>query len=404
MPTSYAGNLSSTKRFSIVTETYPPEINGVANSLQQLAIGLHRKGHQVQIIRPRQHAQDTNGMHECGLEHVTMPGLPLPGYHDLKFGVPLAQTFSTVWRQNPPDAIYVATEGPLGLVACNVAKQLQIPVLTGFHTNFHQYSHYYHVGWLEPLISGYLRWFHNRTTATLTPTKKMRDQLDAMGIVNSVKLSRGVDCQRFNPAERCQELRRTWGAATDTPVVLYGGRLAAEKNITLAITAFNAIQERHRNARFVLVGDGPLRRELQEKHPHFIFCGMQTGNALARHFASGDIFLFPSKTDTFGNVVTEALASGLGIVAFDDAAANEHISHGVNGFKVPLGDDQAFVAAAITLFEERDTLVKIRHAARDHALSIQWPHIIDQFESLLLTSRPSAAPENFFRFLPRLQG
>lgn len=391
------------KRFSIVTETYPPEINGVANSLRHLVHGLLSKQHQLQVIRPRQHMREEDARCQEGIEHLVMPGLPIPGYPELKFGLPLASRLLASWQANPPDAIYVATQGPLGLIACNAARQLRIPVLTGFHTNFHQYSHYYHAGWLEPVISSYLRWFHNRTAGTLTPTEKMRSQLNHMGIHNPRKLSRGVDCQRFRPAARCETLRSVWKAAPSDPVILYAGRLAAEKNIALAIKTFKKIGAAHPRAKFVLVGDGPLRRELQEKHPALIFCGMQTGDVLAKHFASADIFLFPSKTDTFGNVVTEAMASGLGVVAFDDAAASEHIIDAYNGLKVPLGQDADYIAATLRLVMEPQTLSAIRQRAREKALSIQWAHIVDQFETLLLSAQPGDAPEGFFKNIPLLQ-
>ncbi|MFW5825833.1 MAG: glycosyltransferase, partial [Marinobacter sp.] len=166
--------------------------------------------------------------------------------------------------------------------------------------------------------------------------------------------------------------------------VLYVGRLAPEKNLQLAVSCFERIHALHPRAKFVLVGDGPLRKRLQEKHPDYIFCGVRQGEDLARHYASGDLFLFPSKTETFGNVVTEAMASGLAVVAFNDAAAAEHIRHQENGMVAPLDDDEAFVEHALTLAQQNSLLVSIRHQARLDALDLDWDSQVEQFEQITL--------------------
>ena len=201
----------------------------------------------------------------------------------------------------------------------------------------------------SPLLFHYLCRFHNRTRGTLVPSVALRDHLQAAGVNNVSVLGRGVDAQLFTPERRCAALRRTWGVAESDLAVLYVGRIAPEKNLGLAVAAYRAMQRCHASMKCIVVGDGPLRAPLQKAHPDLIFCGMQTGGQLARHYASADVFLFPSETDTFGNVTLEAMASGLVVVAYNYAAAHMHMTHGETGVLIPYGEPQAFIDAAVQL-------------------------------------------------------
>lgn len=384
-----ASSQSLNRRISVVSETFSPEINGVANTLKYLCQGLSSNGHEVQVIRPVQKADRTGPAESSNgsvmfSELVKVAGLPLPGYPALQFGLARQKRLITLWTKNRPDLVYVATQGPLGVAAVTVARKLGIPVCSGFHTNFHSYSRHYHAAFMERILKRYGRWFHNRTAITLVPTRRMAVQVDAMGIQPVGLWSRGVDCKRFSPHKRDQELRSAWGLQPQDRAVLYVGRLASEKNLQLAVSCFERIKALHPRARFILVGDGPQRKRLQQKHPDYVFCGIQKGEDLARHYASGDLFLFPSKTDTFGNVVTEAMASGLAVVAFDDAAASEHIRHRENGMMARLEDDEAFVEHALTLAQQNTLLANIRHQARLDALDLDWNSQVEHFEQLTL--------------------
>lgn len=379
---------------TIVSETFPPEINGVANTLKHLCLGLMQRGHQVTVIRPKQRherkaLQSGASAALFNSEHV-VTSLPLPGYADLRFGVASSSDLRRLWKKNRPDAIYVATQGPLGIAAVTAARKMGLPVSSGFHTNFHQYSRFYGVGALEKLLCAYGRWFHNRTAITLVPTKKMQKVTASMGITPTGLWSRGVDCNRFTPGNRDESLRAQWGLEGNDLAVLYVGRLAAEKNLRMAVSCYERIRKLHPKAKFILVGDGPMRKRLAEKHPDYIFCGTQSGHDLARHYASGDMFLFPSKTDTFGNVVLEAMASGLAVVAYDDAAAHEHIRHEENGIKAPLARDERFISGALRLANQPTLLSRIRDQARLDALKLSWESRIEQFEKLVLTQNPKA--------------
>jgi glycosyltransferase involved in cell wall biosynthesis len=381
MPASQALNAGADRplHFGIVTETYPPEINGVAMTLARLAAALRDGGNRVTVVCPRRPGRASDG----GAGICEVPGLPLPGYRDLRFGLPAAGRMLRLWRRDAPDVVYAATQGPLGASAVRAARRLGVPVVSGFHTNFHTYSRHYGLGWLEPAVLAYLRRFHNRTGATLVPTEALRAELAARGLRNVQALGRGIDTALFDPARRDARLRAAWGLADDATAVIHVGRLAAEKNLQLAVRTFRALQGVRPEARFVLVGDGPLAARLKAEHPDFVFCGMQTGMALAAHYASGDLFLFPSLTETFGNVLLEALASGLAVVAYDYAAAGQHIRPYENGLTAPCGNEALFLQQALTLLQDDALRRTVRANARRQALTQGWAQIGAQFESLL---------------------
>lgn len=367
---------------ALISETFPPEINGVANTLGRLVDGLRGRGHRVQLIRPR---QDIDHMQDAYDDLLLTRGWPLPGYPGLQWGQSSLHKLLRRWQRQRPDVLYIATEGPLGLSALRAAKRLAIPVVSGFHTNFQQYTGHYGIGLLTRAMTNYLRWFHNRTQLTLVPSIGQKVDLERRDFERLALLARGVDSQLFHPRRRSDALRESWGLGPDDLAVLHVGRMAAEKNLGLLVKAFKALQQAHpqRRMRLILVGDGPLRASLQAQLPEALFCGLQRGETLAEHYASGDLFLFPSLSETFGNVVLEALASSLGVVAFDQAAAAQHIHHGHNGLLARPGDEAGFCEAACELVGDAEVLRHIRLNARRHASHLSWDDIVALFEQHL---------------------
>ena len=366
----------------LVTETYSPEINGVAMTLGHLVHGLVRRGHQVTVIRPRQRAErDAASFQVNGpiVQHL-LPGLPIPGYPLLRFGLPAGGKLRRLWRRQRPDLVHLATEGPLGFSALNAARALGLPVTSSFHTNFHHYTHDYRSGWLFTLTAKWLRYFHNRTRRTFAPTRELCDELAADGYANLRVLSRGVDPAQFSRARRSDEQRLAWGAAPDDPVIVHTGRLAREKNYGLIFRAFAAMRAANPRCRFVVVGDGPLRTTLAAQNPEVIFTGFVDRDTLARHYASGDIYLHASVTETYGNVAAEALASGLAFAGYDYAAAHELVQPGVNGLLVPLDDEDAFLAAAVRLATDAALVARLRRQAPAAVRGRSWDHVVDQFD------------------------
>ncbi|MDE2600332.1 MAG: glycosyltransferase family 1 protein [Rhodocyclaceae bacterium] len=367
---------------AIVTETYLPEINGVAMTLGRLIDGLRRQGHNIQLIRPRQSEADTPRT-DLGFNEILVRGIPIPRYSGLQFGLPAGRRLHAMWRRTPPDIVHVVTEGPLGMSAVGSARKLGLPMTSSFHTNFHRYSKHYGFGWMRGLIAGHLRKLHNRTAATFVPTKALAAELGADGFGNLRVMARGVDTTLFSPLRRSPELRKQWGLSDDNLAVLYVGRLAAEKNLRMVVQAFSAIQARCPGARLIFVGDGPMSDKLRQKCPDAVFCGSRRGEDLAAHYASGDLFLFPSLTETFGNVTTEALASGLCVVAYAHAAAGEVIDNGYNGVTVAAGDEEAYIAAVIALIEHPEHLTALRSRAASSMQHFDWRHIVDTFATTL---------------------
>ncbi|MGA7749677.1 MAG: glycosyltransferase family 1 protein [Gallionella sp.] len=369
-------------RIAVVTETYPPEINGVAMTISRMVEGL-RQRHVVELIRPRQNAQDS-AKHELTLQEVLVRGFPIPHYPGLKLGLPAKQRLIKLWTEQRPDVVHLVTEGPLGSSALAAARKLGIPVSSDFHTNFHSYSRHYGFGWLQKTVAGYLRNLHNRTDTTLVPTQELRDTLAQDGYQNLQVVARGVDTTLFHPDKRSEKLRLQWGAVADDELaVIYVGRISAEKNMPLVLRTFKAMQAINPKLKLVLVGDGPVRAEMQRQNPEYIFAGMRTGEDLAAHYASGDIFLFPSMTETYGNVTVEAMASGLAVVAYRYAAAAEHIKHEENGLHADFGNEEEFIVQASKLAIDASRVHKMRMQAHQTMLKLDWQNIVDEFEQAL---------------------
>ncbi len=367
---------------SLVTETYPPEINGVALTLHTLATGLQRRGVETSLVRPRQPGAEP-AITDGGPIELLVPGARLPRYHELRFGWPTVGRIREFWRQHRPDAIYVATEGPLGWAALRAARTLGIPAATGFHTRFDDYFGHYGLRLLTPLVFRWLRRFHNSAQATIVPTRELQAFLTTRGFDNVIRVGRAVDTVRFDPRHRDPALRAQWGAGPDDPVLLNVGRLAPEKNLDLAVKAWRAAVAAVPGTRLVVVGDGPERERLQRELPDAVFPGKLLGDDLARHYASADIFVFPSLSETFGNVTLEAMSSGLAVVAFDYGAAHEQITIPALGSAIAVDDPEGFVSA--TVDHSRDMIARRRIGAAARSTMEQQFHsdISERFASVL---------------------
>ena len=375
-------------QIAVVTETYPPEINGVALTVAKAVAFLRERQHGVDVVRPAQAGEargDTAGDGDGGSEWRSA-GWPIPVYREARFGVAWPAVLARRFAQAGTQLVHVATEGPLGRAAVTAARRLGLPVTSDFRTNFDRYSRYYRLGFLGPLIGAYLRNFHNATDRTFVPTERCRDELALAGFERLRVVGRGVDLERFSPRHRNAALRLGWGHHGSSPVLLYVGRLAAEKKVELALQAFRRARAYVPLARMVVVGDGPRRAALEREYPEVRFIGMQTGAALAACYASADVFLFPSESETFGNVTLEALASGLPVVTFDSAAAAEHVIDRVSGRLVAPGDDEAFVMATClaTTLHDFSRAGAARVATRRSVEAQSWPAVLGRFERQLL--------------------
>jgi glycosyltransferase involved in cell wall biosynthesis len=369
-------------RVCLVTETFAPEVNGVAMTLGHLVRGLLMRDHSVQVVRPQQ-AVPSLAPRDPRLQEVLTTGFPIPGYSSLRFGMASKSRLMALWKQQRPDVVHVATEGPLGWSAVAAARAMQVPLTSSFHTNFDAYSGHYGLGLLKAPIDAYLRALHNRTLATLIPTASQMEALQARGYRNVSVMARGVDTALFNPTKRLASLRIGWGLQEDDLAVVHVGRLAKEKNLEVVLKAFKAIQLREPKARLILVGDGPLLQGLQSSVQRVILAGVQRGEDLAAHYASGDVFLFPSVTETYGNVVPEALASGLAVVAYQYASAAMLIRHETSGLLAAFDDEPAFLLQALRVATDQKLRATLRESACASVAHLSWDTVCESFIATL---------------------
>lgn len=364
-----------------VTDTYPPDVNGAAKTLKHLVICLRKAGHKVTLIGPH-----------CESE-LEIYSFRVPKYESVNIGLIRKRRLRSWWQKSRPDVVYLAGEAFLGFAAMKVASELNIPVIAGYHTNFSQYAENWRLGFFAKTALKQLRKFHNRAQATAVPSPWVLNELKAQGFENLHLIGRGVDSELFNPSKRSEEQRAEWGAGRDTPVAIFVSRISPEKNLGLLAKAFKKMQGVEPGTRCVVVGEGPSFERFQRENPNVICDGFKHGEKLAEIYASADILVFPSKTETFGNTVTEGLASGLVMVAFDYAAAQMHIENGVNGLTVEYGDESAFLEActrSLELVHDRS----IRDAACHSMSSVSWERVAESFIDVAEGILPKTSPTN----------
>ncbi len=356
---------------ALITETYPPEVNGVAHTLQCLTSHLRQRGYRVSVLRPRQSGD--------GAGADLFPALSLPFYPQVRMGYSVTHRMRRRLRVLRPDLIHIATEGPLGLAGLLAARHLRIPVVSSFHTNFDGYARHYRLQFLQGLALLYLRGFHNATRKTLVPSQGTFAHLTAHGFRNLAMWRRGVDTVRFDPRWRSDTLRAGLGLGQEDGLLLYVGRLAHEKNLPALVVAYGRLREIWRGPgklHLALIGDGPLAAELSRQNlAGFSLEGVQQGEALARWYASADLFCFPSCSETFGNVVLEAMASGLPVLAYDTPGVNEHFRSADEGVLLPVDGDLAI--AMWSLLSNRARLREMGQRARQRAEGETWPRVFD---------------------------
>ena len=314
-----------------VTDTYPPDINGAAKTLEHLVRCLRDGGHKATLIGPHVHSS------------LAVFSVRVPKYSSVNIGLIRASRLKSYWQEHRPDVIYIAGEAFLGFAAMKAASKLEIPVIAGYHTNFSQYAENWKLKFLAKPAIRHLRKFHNRAPANVIPSLSVIEDLKKEGFNNLHLMGRGVDAELFHPSKRSADRRAEWGAESNTPVALFASRISPEKNLTLLSQAFKKMQQLNPDTRCVIVGDGPSFNRFKRENRNVICYRFKHGEELAEIYASADIMVFPSLTETFGNTVTEALASGLVVVAYDYAAAQMHIEHEVNGLLADYGNEQQFL-------------------------------------------------------------
>jgi glycosyltransferase involved in cell wall biosynthesis len=323
----------------------------------------------------------------------------LPFYKELYLPLPPFKAIHRAIDAFQPDLVHIATEATLGLSALRFALKRRLRIVSSFHTNFDQYSRHYRVGWARGVIGGYLRWFHNRTRETYVPSLATIRQLEEFGFERLVLWKRGVDAMTFRPDRPGrQEVRRALGWSSEDPVIAYVSRIAPEKNVDYLADALSIVEARRPEVRILMVGDGPSRGVLERRLGACArFVGYKTGADLADHFTAADLFAFSSLTETFGNVVLEAMASGLPVVALRAGGVGETIQSGETGLLVePSEPPDRLADALLSLVERPDERRRMAEAARRYAESQSWDAIMgglrDRYVSVVEGAGASLAP------------
>jgi glycosyltransferase involved in cell wall biosynthesis len=381
-------------RVTIVTETYFPQVNGVSRTLGELVRHLDGHGDTVQLIHP-----NYGHKHEIDPRAHVVHSFVLPFYKELHLPLPPFGAAHRAIASFRPDVIHIASEATLGLSVLSYAMRRRLNVVSSFHTNFDQYTGHYKVGWARWLIWRYLRWFHNSTRETYVPSEATVGELERLGFERLVLWKRGVDSTLFRPDRPGRlEIRRELGWSPEDTVISYVSRIAAEKNVDYLADALAIVASRRPEVRVLLVGDGPMRTALERRIGSFArFVGYRQGEDLADHYAASDIFAFASLTETFGNVVLEAMASGLPVVALRAGGVGGTVQSGTTGILVgPTEPPERMADALLSLIDRTDERRRMAEAARRYALSQSWDTIMgglrDRYQGLIDEQRaPSVA-------------
>lgn len=360
-------------RVTLVTETYFPQVNGVSRTLGQLVRVLSARGDLVQVVHPN-YGEPPEDDRTCLVRSAKVPFYP-----ELRLPLPPFGATRRAIDRFAPDLVHIATEATLGHAALRHALARKLPVVTSFHTNFDQYTGHYGVGWFRGTVWRYLRWFHNAGRETYVPSRATIGELESRGLDRLVLWPRGVDSHVFRPDRPGRAtVRAALGFGPDDLVIAHVSRIAAEKNIAYLGRALARVAEERPGVRLLIVGDGPERPELEKAlGPDARFVGYRSGDDLADHYAAADLFAFASLTETFGNVLLEAMASGLPVVAIRSGGPGEIVREGVTGLLVEPDDDaDVFAARVVSLVDEPARRRGMASAAREHAVSQSWESIM----------------------------
>lgn len=375
-------------RVGIFTDNDFGKVNGVTTSLRAAL------AHAPADVRLRVYTCDSAGSDGPDYFAVKAPGIGLPFYSEMKVYAAPFRRFLAQARKDHLDLIHLTTPGPVGLAAMWVSSRLQLPMIGSFHTHLAEYttrlSGSKRAG---QLMAGYLRWSYGKCQQILAPSGATRDLLVA-GQFDAEKIqlwTRGVSTTMFDPARRSDELRREWGVSSTCPAVLYVGRLSKEKGLMSLRAVQQGLRLRGVEHRLIVVGDGPMRAELEDTAFAAVFTGTLPQEDVARVMASADVFVFPSRTDTAGNVVLEAQASGLPVLVTDEGGPKENMIPGETG--IVCASDRELSRQVLELCVRTERRQRLSRAARQYALTRSWESALEPlYRSYRQVAAPSTAP------------
>ncbi len=360
-------------RIGIVTDTYTPQVNGVTTVVRRIVTLLAAQGHTAAVVAPQypDYLDSTaDYFHATGGAELRIASVPFPLYPDIRLSLPRFRRVAEFFDGFQPQLIHVHTEGALGLAGRRYSARRAVPLVTSFHTDFPRYTRHYGLGAFEPAVWRWLEWFHRPASLTLTPGTAVRAELADRGIAHAAVWGRGVDTRQFHPGRRDPSWRRWLAGGDDTAIVLHVGRLAPEKNLDVLVEAWRLARKAlGQRATFVVAGEGPYATRIEARLPFVRRLGFLPRQHLAKLYASADVCVFPSRTETCGLVALEAMSSGASVIAADAGGLRESVRHGETGLLVRPHDPLAYLEAIIALVRDPCRRLALGAAAREHVLA-----------------------------------
>ncbi|MDG4784669.1 glycosyltransferase family 1 protein [Micromonospora sp. WMMD1102] len=358
-------------RIAIVTESFPPDVNGVANSVVRVAEHLVRSGHRPLVIAPQPAPGTRYATDALPYPVVRLPSVPMPGYPQFRLGLP-GRELAAALRGHDADLVHLASPFVLGARGVATARTMGLPSVAVYQTDVAAYARAYRVRLTEAAAWRWLRRVHNAASRTLAPSTATAAALAEHGIGRIRLWQRGVDSERFRPEHRSAALRRVLAPGGEV-LVGYVGRLAVEKRVELLAGASTLP-----GVRVVVVGDGPAAPALRRALPQALFVGARHGRQLARIYASLDVFAHTGPYETFGQTVQEAMASGLPVVAPAAGGPLDLVRDGRTGHLVPPDDPEAFTAAVAGLVADPHRRAEYGRAGRAAVRGRTWAAVGDE--------------------------
>lgn len=373
-------------KIAVVSDTFLPQVNGVTKTLSKLKSYMDSNGHEYRFMVPR--FNRTNDI----LDNVTcFTSFKFFLYPECKIVLPSYISFSNQLKEFQPDLIHIATEFSLGLHGLAYAKENNIPISASYHTDFPKYLSYYNIQFLENFAWRYFKWFHSHAEVNFCPSKYTKKQLEEHGIENVKIWGRGIDTKIYTPSNRSEEERKKYGIKKSDKVLIYVGRIAPEKELDVLVNAVKTLNSSNTKFKVLMVGDGPMKKALEQQDiKNVIFTGYKSGEELRTLYASADIFAFPSSSETYGNVILEAMASGLPVVAAYEGGVRENLVDGYNGVAFKAGDSKDMSQSIKKLLNDDGLREALSYNARQHSLIRNWDKIYDN-----LFENYSEAIENY---------
>ena len=371
-------------RIALVSDTYSPQVNGVTTVLRRIVAALGHARHDAVVVAPAYPSQQR----VTRADELRVPSLAFPPYPAIRLSLPAPHRVARFLDAFSPELVHVHTEGPLGMIGRRYALARHLPLVTSYHTHFPRYCREYGVPALERTVWRWVARFHRPAAMVHTPGEAARSELAAHGITQAVVWGQGVDTRRFHHARRDDALRRRLGFTKGEILVLHVGRLASEKNLDVLISAFSLAHEAlGSRARFVIAGEGPGEKKIAARLPWAVRLGFLPMDQLADLYASADLCVLPSHTETCGLVALEAMASGLPVIAADAGGFRESVVNGENGLLVSPGDAPAFASAICALAVEPARRARMGAEARTSAVArdsqIENDELIEQYRRIL---------------------